>query len=187
MAPKIGLFFGSSTGAGERVATLIKQIIEQEGVAEVEVAVVTADNVKVLENYEYQIWGCSTWNIGELQDDWAIRYPELDSVNLKGKKIAMYGPGDQFGYSNSFVDAIGILMEKAVQRGAEPIGFWPVDDSYEFEFSRGVVENTFMGLAVDEDNQADKTEQRVVDWTYWVMEDMGLYDPAKAEAAAAAD
>ena len=185
MAPKIGLFFGSSTGAGERVATLIKQIVEQLGVAEVEISVVTAGGASVLETYDYQIWGCSTWNIGELQDDWAIRFPEMDGLNLKGKKIAIYGPGDQFGYSNSFVDALGILMEKAVQRGAEPVGFWPVDDSYEFEYSRGVVDNTFMGLAVDEDNQAEKTEQRVVDWTFWVLEDMGLYDPEAVEAEAA--
>ncbi|MCB0046308.1 MAG: flavodoxin [Caldilineaceae bacterium] len=183
MAPKIGLFFGSSTGAGERVAGLIKQIVEQIGAAEVDVIVITSEGPKALEGYEYQIWGCSTWNIGELQDDWAIRYPELDSVNLKGKKIAIYGPGDQFGYSNSYADALGILMDKAVQQGAEPMGFWPIDDSYEFEYSRGVVENTFMGLAVDEDNQREKTEQRVVDWVYWVLEDMGLYDPAAVEAA----
>ncbi len=177
MASKIGLFFGSSTGAGERVAALIKQIVEQEGVAEVDVQVVTAESVKVMENYDNLIWGCSTWNIGELQDDWALKYPELDSLNLKGKKLACYGPGDQYGYSNSFIDSVGILMEKAVERGAEPVGWWPVDDSFEFEYSRGVVENVFMGLAIDEDNQPEKTLQRTVNWTYWVLEEFGLYDP----------
>jgi flavodoxin I len=182
MAPKIGLFFGSSTDAGERVANLIKQIVEEAGVVKVDNHIVSADSVKVIEKYDYLIWGSSTWNIGELQDDWAIKYPELDALNLKGKKVAIFGPGDQFGYGNSFVDAIGILTEKAVQRGAEPVGWWPVDGSYEFEYSRGVVDGVFMGLAIDEDNQSEKTLQRTVNWTYWVLEEFGLYAP-KAVAA----
>ena len=33
MAPKIGLFFGSSTGCGEGVGSQIKAIIETAGVA----------------------------------------------------------------------------------------------------------------------------------------------------------
>lgn len=183
MAAKIGLFFGSSTGCGEGVANQIKQIVEATGTAEVDIAVVSAGSVKVMEGFDYLIFGASTWNIGELQDDWALKLGEMDSLNLKGRKVAMYGCGDQFGYSNSFVDAIGIIGDKVVQRGGDIVGWWP-DDEYEYEFSRGSHDKVFMGLPVDNDNQPERTAQRVVNWTYWVLEEFGLLTAEQVAAAA---
>ena len=163
MAEKIGLFYGSSTGAGENAANIIKEEIERTGVATVELAIVSADNLKVMEKYQYLIFGCSTWNIGELQDDWDLKFSELDSVDFSGRKIALFGNGDQYGYSNSFVDAIGMIGNKVAARGGELVGFWPTD-GYEFEFSRGAFEGTFMGLPLDDDNQPERTPQRVLSW-----------------------
>ena len=137
-----------------------------------------------MENYELLIFGASTWNIGELQDDWALKFPELDSVNFAGRKVAMYGCGDQYGYSNSFIDAIGIIGEKVVAKGGSIVAWWP-DGEYEYEFSRGAFEKTFMGLPVDNDNQPEQTQQRVVNWTYWVMEEFGLMTEEEVVAAAA--
>lgn len=182
MAEKIGLFFGSSTGATERVAHIIKGLIEDTGLAEVDVLVVSGGSVKIMENYDKLIFGASTWNIGELQDDWALKYPELDSVNLAGRKVAIFGVGDQFGYSNSFLDANGILGDKVIERGGDLVAWWPVDSDFEFEYSRGVVDGVFMGSGFDEDSQADKTFQRAVDWTYWVLEEFGLYKPESIPA-----
>ena len=176
MAEKIGLFYGSSTGAGENVAHIIKQIIGSTGVAEVDLAIVSSETVKVMEKYQYLIFGCSTWNIGELQDDWDVKFNELDVVNFNGRKVALYGNGDQYGYSNSFVDAIGIIGKKIAGRGAEIVGFWP-SEGYEYEFSVGAVEGVFMGLPLDDDNQPEKTRQRTVNWVYWVMEQFGLPMP----------
>ncbi len=184
MAPKIGLFFGSSTGCGEGVANLFKQIVEGTGKAEVDVQVVSADSCKIMENYDLLVFGASTWNIGELQDDWALKLPELDTVNFTGRKVALYGCGDQYGYSNSFVDALGIIVEKIVPRGATIVGWWP-DNEYEYEFSRGAFDKVFMGLPVDNDNQPEQTEQRVVNWTYWIMEEFGLMTEEELQAAAA--
>ncbi len=179
MAEKIGLFYGSSTGAGERAAQLIKQVIERSGVATVDTTIVSSGNLKGMESYKYLIFGCSTWNIGELQDDWALKFNELDVVNFAGRKIALFGNGDQYGYSNSYVDAIGIIGNKVAALGGELVGFWPRGE-YQFEFSRGVFENTLMGLALDDDNEPDKTPQRVTNWSYWVMEQFGLPMPVPA-------
>ena len=184
MAPKIGLFFGSSTGCGEGVANQIKQIMEGAGKAEVDILVVSADSCKVMENYDLLIFGASTWNIGELQDDWALKIDELGTVNFSSRKVAMYGCGDQFGYSNSFIDALGIVGDVVVAKGGQIVGWWP-DDEYEYEYSRGAFEKTFMGLPVDNDNQPEQTEQRVVNWTYWVMEEFGLMTAEEVTAAAA--
>ena len=174
MAEKIGIYFGSSTGATERVANIVKSEIDSYGVADVDVQVVSMGNLSTMNSYKYLIFGCPTWNIGELQDDWALVYPSLDAVSFKDKKVAFFGCGDQFGYSNSFVDAIGILCEKVINLGGDPCGWIPVDESYQFEFSRGNFEGVFMGLPIDEDNQSAQTPQRVCNWVYTLLEDFGL-------------
>lgn len=180
MAEKIGLYFGSSTGATERVSHMIKAEIDGYGVAEVDVHVVAMNNLSTMANYRYLIFGCPTWNIGELQDDWALVYPSLGNVNFRGKKIAFFGCGDQFGYSNSFNDSIGILCDKVMDLGGEPCGWFPNDPSYQFEFSKGAIDGVLMGLFIDEDNQSAQTPQRVCNWVNWLLEDFGLKQPVAA-------
>ncbi len=180
MADKIGIFFGSSTGATERAATLIKNEIDAYAIADVEVHVVSMNNVSTMSNFKYLLFGCPTWNIGELQDDWAIVFPSLSNINFQGRKVAVFGCGDQFGYSNSFNDSIGILSQKIIDLGGEPCGWMPADDSYQFEYSRGATDGVLMGLFLDEDNQAAQTPQRVANWVLWLLEDFGLRQPAAA-------
>ncbi len=182
MTAKIGIYFGSSTGCTERIALLIKSEIETTGLATAEVTVISPANAKTFPNYDFLLFGASTWNIGELQDDWGLTLPVLPSEGLKGKKVALFGCGDQYGYSNSFVDSIGIIGERVTQLGAEVVGWIVPDASYQFEFSRAGFEGLLMGLPIDEDNQAALTPQRVVNWVYWVLEEFGLLKP---EAVAA--
>ena len=179
---KIGIFFGSSTGCTDRVANLIKAEIDATGVATSDVMVISVANAKLFPNYDFLMFGGSTWNIGELQDDWAVALPALTSDGLKGKKVALFGCGDQFGYSNSFVDAIGIIGERITQLGAETVGWIVPDGSYQYEFSRGVFEGVMMGLPIDDDNQSALTPQRVVTWVHWVLEEFGLLKPQAAAA-----
>lgn len=179
---KIGIFFGSSTGCTERVSHLIKNEIDATGLATADVNVISVANAKLFPNYDYLMFGGSTWNIGELQDDWGLTLPALTGDGLRGKKVALFGCGDQFGYSNSFVDALGIIGERITTLGAETVGWIIPDASYQFEFSRGVFEGVMMGLPIDDDNQAALTPQRVVNWVHWVLEEFGLLKP---EAAAA--
>ena len=180
MADKIGIFFGSSTGATERAALMIKAEINASGIGDVDVQVVAMNNLSTMGSYKYLIFGCPTWNIGELQDDWAIVFPSLNNINFHGRKVAVFGCGDQFGYSNSFNDSIGILSEKIIDLGGEPCGWMPMDDSYQFEYSRGVYDKVLMGLFLDEDNQAAQTPQRVANWVHWLLEDFGLHKPEAA-------
>jgi flavodoxin I len=182
MTAKIGIFFGSSTGCTERIANLIKSEVEATGLASVEVIVISVASAKTFANYYYLMFGGSTWNIGELQDDWAVALPAITGDGLKGKKVALFGCGDQFGYSNSFADSIGIIGERITQLGAQTVGWIVPDASYQFEFSRGVFEGVMMGLPIDEDNQAPLTGQRVVNWVTWVLEEFGLLKPEVAAA-----
>ncbi|MBW7885871.1 MAG: flavodoxin [Caldilineaceae bacterium] len=183
MTAKIGIFFGSSTGCTERVALMIKEEIEATGVATCDVMVISVENAKLFANYDFLMFGASTWNIGELQDDWGIALPQLTSAGLKGKKVALFGCGDQFGYSNSFADALGIVGDRVTELGAETVGWIVPDANFQFEFSRGSFDGVMMGLPIDEDNQAALTPQRVANWVHWVLEEFGLKTMEEAAAA----
>ena len=65
---KIGLFFGTQTGNTETIAEAIQTAFGGDSVATLHNAADT--EVTDLEEYEYLIIGCPTWNIGELQADW---------------------------------------------------------------------------------------------------------------------
>jgi flavodoxin I len=159
---------------------LIKELIEQTGLATVDLHDVGYTNLKEMERYDYLILGVSTWDIGHLQADWAVKFDMLDELDLTGKRVALYGMGDQYGYPDSFVDAMDILWTKIMEQGIEPAGFCVVDESYEFEYSRAVIDGVFIGLALDEDNQSELTRQRTQAWVQVVLEDFGLAIPVPA-------
>ncbi len=59
---------------------------------------------------------------------------------------------------------MGILYHACVDKGAVVVGGnWPTE-GYDFEASNAVIEGGFVGLAIDEDNQDDLTDERVSAW-----------------------
>jgi flavodoxin I len=168
---KIGLFYGTQTG---NTATLAEQIQQEFGGESVVTLHDVADaGVEDLQAYQYLIIGCPTWNIGELQADWEGLYEELDQVSFAGKTLAYFGPGDQVGYAENFQDAMGILEAKFSERGATTVGHWPMD-GYDFNESKAVKNGKFVGLALDEDNQSDLTDQRIKTWVTQLKREFGL-------------
>lgn len=113
--------------------------------------------------YDMILFGSSTWGVGDLQDDWESGIEILRKADLAGKKVGIFGCGDQEMYSDSFVDAIGTLYEAVRGSAEEVVGSWPVDD-YEFANSTAVVDGAFVGLPLDEDNQSEMTEERISSW-----------------------
>ncbi|NES07778.1 MAG: flavodoxin FldA, partial [Okeania sp. SIO2F4] len=114
-----------------------------------------------------------TWNIGELQSDWEGFFDELDNIDFKGKKVAYFGTGDQIGYADNFQDAIGMLEEKISSLGGTTVGHWSTD-GYDFTESKAVKNGKFVGLALDEDNQAELTEERIKKWVAQLKTDFGI-------------
>jgi flavodoxin I len=117
--------------------------------------------------------GCPTWNIGELQADWEGFYNELDEIDFSGKKVAYFGAGDQIGYADNFQDAMGILAEKITSLGGTTVGQWPTD-GYDFNESKAIQNDKFVGLALDEDNQPELTETRISSWVAQVKTAFGI-------------
>ncbi len=116
-----------------------------------------------LEDASNLILGASTWNFGDIQDDWEAFLPVLKRANLDGKTVAIFGLGDGYSYGDTFVDGIGTIYEAIKDKNCRLSGKVSVD-GYEYSDSRGVVGNQFLGLPLDEDNEPDQTESRVEQW-----------------------
>ncbi len=170
MSATIGLFFGTQTGNTQDAAEEIQRVLGEDKVDLLDVA--DAD-LEDFSSYQYMIIGCPTWNIGELQADWEGFLPSLDEIDFSGKKVAYFGCGDQIGYADNFQDAMGILETKISERGGTTVGQWPIA-GYEFDSSLAVRGDQFVGLALDNDNQADKTSERIQQWSAQLKTQFGL-------------
>lgn len=115
------------------------------------------------EKYDQFILSAPTWFDGELPNYWDEFIPDLEEMDLSGKTFAVFGLGDQKGYSENFCDAIGILVEILEDCGANIIGHTSTD-GYEFESSRALRDDKFVGLLLDQENQARLTDKRVKNW-----------------------
>jgi flavodoxin I len=170
MSKKIGLFYGTQTGKTESAAEIIRDEFGDDVVTLQDISQAdTAD----FDDYQCLIIGCPTWNIGELQSDWEGFLPELDNINFSGKLVAYFGTGDQIGYGDNFQDAMGILEEKISELGGKTVGCWP-KDGYDFSASKAVKNGKFVGLALDEDNQSDLTDERIKAWVTQLKKEFGL-------------
>lgn len=76
----------------------------------------------------------------------------------------MFGCGDSESYGDTFCDGMGILYEDLKGSGCRFIGAVP-DAGYTYGSSVSVIDGNFVGLAIDEMNESDKTEERVSSWT----------------------
>ncbi|GAB3519949.1 MULTISPECIES: flavodoxin FldA [Photobacterium] len=153
----IGIFFASDTGNTEKVAEKIATRLE------LETNDIAGCSNEVFDDYDLLILGTPTANYGEMQPDWDCFVPELEDADLSGKKVALFGLGDQVDYPDSFQDAMGDLADLIVEAGGEIIGQWPTD-GYEFNDSRAVKDDKFVGLALDEDRQPELTDDRIATW-----------------------
>jgi len=156
---KIGIFYGSSTGQTELVAEKLHQLL---GVENSDIINVDSATGKDLQKYPYLILGTPTWGVGEMQDDWEDFAEILDKTELIGKKVALFGLGDQDTYPDSFADGVGMLYNR-IKDKAIIIGKWPAG-GYHFHESEALHDNAFVGLILDQENQSSKTNERLDKW-----------------------
>lgn len=164
---KIGLFYGSTTCytemAAEKIQTALNQIFASDVVQLFNIKDVALNQA---EQFDVLIFGISTWDFGELQEDWESCWQDISQLKLNGKTVALFGLGDQLGYTDWFQDALGMLHDELVLLGCQIIGYWP-NHGYDFASSKGLTANNshFVGLSLDDENQYDLTEQRIATWS----------------------
>jgi len=156
---KTAIFYGTSTGNTQSVAESINTHLDNQ--AEL-INVEDAKDASV-DNYDFLFLGTSTWGFGDLQDDWEGFISDLASANLEGKKVALFGLGDAEAYADTFVDGMGIIYNAIASKGCEVVGMVSVD-GYRFDASAATVDEKFVGLPLDEDNESNRTEDRVAMW-----------------------
>ena len=157
---KIGLFYGSDTGNTEAVSELIRDLIGEEKIEMYDVYDITPDDMA---KYDKLIIGLSTWHDGQLVSAFDDFFDDFKTIDFTGKTVAFFGLGDQYGYSTYFIDGVGILGDVVLENGGKLIGYWPTD-GFEHDESKAERDGMFMGLAIDEDNQDELTEERVQKW-----------------------
>lgn len=142
-----------------------EKICEYIGKERVDVFNIADTDVEKIQSYSFLLLGMPTWDYGELQEDWEAVWDDLDALDLSGKHFAIFGLGDQIGYPQWFQDAMGYLHDKFVTRGALPHGYWP-NKGYTFEASQALNDDgtQFVGLALDEENEFDLSQERIETW-----------------------
>ncbi|MGN8709991.1 flavodoxin FldA [Hallella faecis] len=149
--------YGSTTGTCESIAQTLG---DQLGAEVINVSDLTANQLAEADNI---VLGTSTWGAGELQDDWYDGVNVVKSANLSGKRVALFGCGDSASYSDTFCGGMKELYDAAVAAGATVVGAVPTD-GYTFDDSDAVVYGQFVGLALDDVNEDDKTSERISAW-----------------------
>ena len=168
---KIGLFYGSDTGNTETIALKIRDKISKENVFVVDMY---DASVEEFAKYDKIILGLSTWHDGQLQSDWDTFFEEFKEVDFTGKTVAIFGLGDQYVYCDYFIDGVGIIGEVVINNGGEIVGKWSTEGYEHTEYKAETEEGLFLGLALDEDNQFDQTDDRVDAWVAQIKKEFPL-------------
>jgi len=161
---QIGIFYGSSSGVTQSVAEQLAQLLGEDRCDLKSMEDDFSDFDDMLE-YDYLLFGCSTWGSGEVQNDWRDPLFELDieKPDFSGKTIALFGAGDHAAHGEQFVSALGVLYDKFKARGATLIGAFPTT-GYTYKYSFAERDGQFVGLPFDNVNEKEKTAERVSRW-----------------------
>ncbi|MFA8451500.1 MAG: flavodoxin [Bacteroidales bacterium] len=156
---KIGIFYGSTNGSTEEVAKQLQRLFGKTKADLIDIK--DASKVDV-EKYQNLIFGTSAWGIGDMQDDWERFIYHFVDIDFGGKKIALFGLGDQEVFPESFVDGLGTLYCRIPVKESV-VGFTSIE-GYNFCFSIAERDGKFVGLVLDQHNQKSKSRQRIANW-----------------------
>ena len=185
---KIGIFFGTDSGTTRLIAKKMSRLIGDIASKPVNVNRISVEEMM---QYDSLILGTPSYGIGELpgiatgvkDGSWAEFIPQLENQDFSGKRIALYGLGNQDKYPDRFANSLFTLYDFLVKRGAEIIGQWPVD-GYEFEHSDSVIDGKFVGLVLDQNFQALLSDDRMKNWLELISPALVEHTSSNAEQTA---
>lgn len=158
---KIGLIYSFNSTKTAKAAEKIKEAFGSD----FNIIPINAEELteELFLSFTNLILGVPTWFDGELPNYWDEFVPALEDLNLKGKTIAIFGLGNQVEYPENFGDAVGIMGELIQERGAKLIGYTSAE-GYNFESSRALAGDQFMGLLLDQETQPRLSKERIEKW-----------------------
>jgi flavodoxin I len=167
MSKKV-IIYSFHTQKSKKVA---EKIIDAFGKDSIEAINAEELTTEIFEKNNHFILSAPTWFDGELPNYWDEFVPDLEDMDLKNKTFAVFGLGDQKGYPENFCDAIGILVEILENCGATIVGKTPAE-GYTYESSKAQRGDQFVGLLLDQENQARLTQKRVDIWVAQLKKEM---------------
>lgn len=162
---KTALIYGSKGGNTEYVA---KRIYKELNDSNIDFYCLEDFESEKVKKYSRLILGVSTvgsetWNHVKAHNTWDKFFVDIKNIDLSGLKVAIFGLGNQVLWPDHFCDDMAVVKDKFETQGAEIIGKWPVE-GYDHNESKAQEGDFFIGLAVDEDQQDEMTDERVKNW-----------------------
>lgn len=160
----MAVFCGTAGGTSMLVAEALAETfgIDEDAVINMEE---DFDDIEQFEEYDVLFIGSSTWGQGDVHHSWVDAQLEIEDedLDLSGKTVALFGAGDCKKHGEHFCSALGKLHKTFTKAGAKVIGFVE-KDGYNYEFSLAEMDGKLCGLAIDQHNEEDKTEERIQNW-----------------------
>ncbi len=163
---KIGIFYGTTSGKTESIADEVDFNLKKY---EREVFNVV-DGVEKIKDFENLVFLTPTYGVGELQKDWEEKIEELKNIDFTGKTVGLIGLGNQFTFGESFVDSIRILYDIVIKNNGKIVGF-TLNEGYKHQETTAIIDDKFVGLALDENNQDTETPDKVYEWVQEVLKE----------------
>ena len=158
------IVYASATGHTENIAERLHQLIPKSELKDLDYI----DHTKELAESKALICCIPTWNTGADEQrsgtSWDQHIDNIPATDFSGKIVAIVGLGDSAAFSKYFCDAMEELYTAFHKAGAKMIGHVETD-GYIFDSSKSVINGKFCGLPIDEDNESEKTEDRLVEWS----------------------
>lgn len=173
---KIGLFYAPGKGSTEKVA---QKVIGKIGSDHIDLHLISENTtIAELEKYDKLVFGISTvgrdnWDAAYSKIGWDFLVPKIAQAKLSGKTVAIFGLGNHIMYPDNFVDSMGVLAESLKTAGANIVGSTNAND-YDFDDSQAVIDDKFVGVAIDEDNNEEDTDERLDKWIELIKPNFGL-------------
>eukprot|EP00977_Amphora_coffeiformis_P029997 scaffold44074_cov130-Amphora_coffeaeformis.AAC.1 len=134
----VGIYYDSSTGNTETCAGYLGAAagVSPENIGDTKVEEILSKDCLIV--------GAPTWHTdsemersGTSWDQWL--YTALPEIDLKDKKVAIFGCGDQESYSDYYCDAAGELYDCFVKAGCKVYGMTSTE-GYNHQASKAEVE-----------------------------------------------
>lgn len=173
-AKAIGIFYAPQNGNVERIARKIRERLRHH---KSELYHITDVKPEKMLEYRNLILVASTlgsvqWE-NDVADEWIGFLNQFEENEMQGRRVALVGLGDHVGYPDNFCDGIGDMSYWIRKAGGTLVGRTPTD-GYTFDNSHGIRDNLFDGLPLDEENETDKTDERIDRWLSFVLPDFAI-------------
>jgi len=105
----------------------------------------------------------------------------MENIDITGKKVAVFGLGDQISYGENYADASGELHDVFEKLGCKIMGYTS-QEGYEHDASKAVRGDKFCGMLLDAVNQDEMSSGRVKQWVGQLLEE-GILEDVKSDIA----